>query len=126
MSKESAQKFLQDLSSKSELMQEVNESVENIYGGGDGLKYLCDFANKRGYDFSLEEMKMFMKESNEILNYSNLANVAGGVDWKSIAKSAGGAAVTSLLSSYMQNGTLSMDDVKSAAMSAFKEGKSKW
>ncbi len=126
MSKESAQKFVQDLSSKSELMQEVNESVENIHGGGDGLKYLCDFANKRGYDFSLEEMKMFMKESNEVLNDSDLASVAGGVDWKNIAKSAGGAAVTSLLSSYMQNGTLSMDDVKSAAMAALKEGKSKW
>lgn len=122
MSKESAKKFEKDLQSNLSLknkFEDMLNSASNL-SKDEKAKKIIEFINKEGYDVEPADFK-----DNEIGD-DDLSNAAGGVDWKSMVKSAGGAAVTSLLSSYMQNGTLSMDDVKSAAMSAFKEGKSKW
>ena len=95
MSKESAKKFVEDLSNKTELMKEIYDNTENVCGG-DGLDYLCDFANKKGYDFSLEEIKTVMEETSNMLKDSELAAVAGGANWKDIAKGAGEKALKSL------------------------------
>lgn len=121
MSKESAKKFVADLSNKTELMQEVYDNAEKI-SGGDGLEYLCDFANKKGYDFSLEEIKIFMEETNKMLNDNDLSNVAGGAGWKDIAKGVGITALKTLLFSFANKGKLTIADVKDAALEGIRAG----
>ena len=105
MSKESAKKFMEDFSSKPKLIKEAKKHLEKIHDKDDSLKYLCDFANSRGYNFSMEELKLFMKDFKNSLGDEELANVAGGAggdeDWKSILKGTGRDLLIKLAMKYL-------------------------
>ena len=114
MSKESAKKFMEDFSSKPKLIKEARKHLEKIHDKDDSLKYLCDFANSKGYTCSMEELKLFMKDFKDSLSDDELANVAGGAggdsgdsgdsgdeDWKSILKGTGRALLIKLAMRYL-------------------------
>ncbi len=102
MSKESAKKFMEDFSSKPKLIKEVKRHLEKIHDKDDSLKYLCDFAHSKGYNFSMEELNLFMEDFKNSLSDEELDNVAGGAeDWKSILKGTGRDLLVKLVSSWL-------------------------
>ncbi len=122
MSKESVKKFMEDLAKKPELIEEINKHGGNAGSEDARLKAICDLASKKGYKFTLAELKTAMAECGNELDEGELSNVAGGAGWRDGAKSALFGAASSLLSAFANNGKITKADLKQAAFGAASAG----
>lgn len=87
MSREDVERFVGDLKSNSDLLDEVRE-------GAGGLQSVVDLAKDKGYDISLDEAKSYIQDkANAKLSDQQLDAVAGGKGHHSVATAAWEAAM---------------------------------
>ena len=118
MSKESVKKFMEDLINKPEIVEEINKHGANASSEDARLKTICDLAAKKGYKFTLAELKTAMAECGNEMSEDALSNVAGG-GW---LKNLGINSALNLLSAFANKGKISAEDLKQTALDALQSG----
>lgn len=80
MSEESINKFILDVNEKPKLANLLKKSRKNFDSSEERFEYIAKEAKKYGYEFTVSDMMLAMRQrNNSLLDDDDLFNVSGGV-----------------------------------------------